>query len=288
MKVTILKPTGFCVGANNVIKTALKAKEEHPDKDAYVLGMLVHNQEVITFLEEKHIHTLNNNSPISTLKSIKPGSVIIFASHGHDEKLERIVLESNLIMYDAVCSKVKHNLTFIKKAINEGHQVIYIGENDHIEAKVALSISKDVLFYDINDKFDYARCFDSSPYVINQTTLNILNIQDVFKEIKNHLPNAKIEDEICSATRRRQEALLTLDKDIDAIIVVGDQKSSNTKRLFEIARLKHQDILTLMIDSLPSLDVNLIKNKKHIAISSGASTPLKTINVIASYLEKLN
>ena len=288
MKVTILKPTGYCAGVNNAIKIAFKARQEHPSLDVNVLGMLVHNQEVIALLEKNNIHTLVGNDPSKLLESVKDGSVIVFTAHGHDEKLEEICHKKHLIIYDAVCGKVKYNLTFIKKAINDGHQVIYIGEENHPEAKAALSISDSVLFYDIKKDFDYQNCADKAPFVIDQTTLNILDIQTIYADIKKHLPNAKIEDEICSATRERQEALLRLEEDVDAIIVVGDQKSSNTKRLFEIAQRAHPDITVLMIDTLSSLNVDLIRNKKHIAISSGASTPLETIDVIASYLEKLN
>ena len=288
MKVTILKPTGYCAGVNNAIRIAFKARQEHPILDVNVLGMLVHNQEVIALLEKNNIHTLVGNDPSKLLESVKDGSVIVFTAHGHDEKLEEICHKKHLIIYDAVCGKVKYNLTFIKKAINDGHQVIYIGEENHPEAKAALSISDSVLFYDIKKDFDYQNCADKAPFVIDQTTLNILDIQTIYADIKKHLPNAKIEDEICSATRERQEALLRLEEDVDAIIVVGDQKSSNTKRLFEIAQRAHPDITVLMIDTLSSLNIDLIKNKKHIAISSGASTPLETIDVIASYLEKLN
>lgn len=288
MKVTILKPTGYCAGVNNAIKIAFKARQEHPNKDVNVLGMLVHNHEVIALLEKNNIHTLVGTNPSELLESVKDGSVIVFTAHGHDEKLEEICHKKNLIIYDAVCGKVKYNLTFIKKAVNDDHQVIYIGEENHPEAKVALSISDSVLFYDINKEFDYQNCADQNPFVINQTTLNILDMQSIYSDIRRHLPNAKIEDEICSATRERQESLLKIEDDVDAIIVVGDQKSSNTKRLYEIAQRAHPNLTVLMVDTLSSLNVDILRNKKHIVISSGASTPLETIDVIASYLEKLN
>ena len=91
MDVKILEPRGYCAGVNNAILIAIKAKQEHPNQDVYVLGMLVHNNQVVQNLESKGIMTAYD------IKDIPEGSVIVFTAHGHDKKLDEIAKEKGLI-----------------------------------------------------------------------------------------------------------------------------------------------------------------------------------------------
>lgn len=290
MKITVIEPKSYCAGVTNAINIALKAKEEYPSKDIYILGKLVHNQLVINFLNEKGIKTLyqpkrTNEELINTVPS---GSILIFTAHGHDKKLEDVALRRSIRILDATCPKVKHNLDLIDNEIKNNHQVIYIGHKSHPETEAALSIDKNVILYDVNFKIDYHLITDPSPLVINQTTLNIIDIKKTFEEIKQQIPEARILEEICNTTRLRQEAVISLPIDVDLIIVVGDIYSSNTKRLFEIATMSHPETLSVMVSELHELNLNLLKEKKHIAIASGASTPLFAIDEIVEYLNRLD
>lgn len=282
MLVEVLQPRGYCAGVNNAIKIALTAKEEHPDKEVYVLGMLVHNDFVVSSLEKKGIHTAAN------INEIPNGEVIIFTAHGHDQKLDNIAEEKQLIIYDAICPKVRSNHLLILKELKDNHQVIFIGLSGHPETIGAISVDTNVLLYDVKQGFDYSLLKDESPLVINQTTLNILELKNIHQEILAHVPRARITDEICSSTRRRQEVIKEIQDDVDLIIVVGDQKSSNSNRLLEVARLSHPAILSLMISDAAQLDESLLKNKKHIVISSGASTPDEIIDAIVNKIKSLN
>ena len=280
MKITILKPKGYCAGVARAIEIALKARKEHLDKDVYVLGMLVHNHHVSELLKK------NNVLIINSLDDIKDGSVIVFNADGHTEEEMNKAIEKNLIIYDAVCPKVLNNLNKIKDELSKGHQIIYIGQSHHQETQIALSISKDVILYDDKEGIDYSLVKDDSPFVLNQTTLNSLDIVNLYKDITNHIPNARISNEICPTTRLRQQAVYNV-KDVDAIIVVGDNMSSNSKRLYEIAKFAHPNIDVVMVSDLSQLDLNQFKNKNNIAISSGASTPSDVIDEIYEALINL-
>ena len=100
-----------------------------------------------------------------------------------------------------------------------------------------------------------------------------------------HLPKARIMDEICPATRLRQEALINIADDVDLILVIGDKNSSNTNRLLEIAKTNHPEIDSYLVSDLDELKNIDINKKKHVAIASGASTPKKEIDKIKEYLE---
>ena len=59
MVVEILKNSGYCYGVKNAIKIAFKLRKENPNQKIYVLGMLVHNEEIIKKLELENIITIN-------------------------------------------------------------------------------------------------------------------------------------------------------------------------------------------------------------------------------------
>lgn len=274
MKVEILNPAAYCAGVNRAIIIARKAKEEHPNKNVYVLGMLVHNNFVVKDLEKNGIKT------VYSIDEIPEGEVIVFTAHGHKEELNDLAKAKNLIVYDSVCPKVLSNANLIKKNLEEGHQIIYIGQEGHPETEACLSLSKRVILFHNNLLENYYSIEDDSPLVINQTTLNIREISGIHQRILNRFPHARICDEICSATILRQEAILNLSDDVDLIIVVGDVNSSNTRRLLEIAQQSHPDTPSKMISNAEELDPLLFANKNHIAISSGASTPMEIIDAV--------
>ena len=274
MKVEILKPCAYCAGVNNAISMALSAKEQNPDKPVYVLGMLVHNNFVVQHLQDKGIMSIKD------INEVPNGSVIIFSAHGHKEQLDDIAKAKNLIVYDSVCPKVLHNINLIKENLAQGHQIIYIGQEGHPEAEACLSLNKKVILFSKNILKNYQLINDESPLVINQTTLNFLDILDTHKAILESFPKARITNEICGSTRLRQEAIRNIDKDVDMIVVVGDVNSSNTRRLLEIAKQCHPNVESVMISEAKELDLKALQNKNHIVISSGASTPMEIIDEV--------
>jgi len=284
MKVTLLEPIGYCAGVANAISMALKVKKEHSNKNVYIFGMLVHNNDVITKLKSSGITTIYPANE-TALKKIDDGSIVVFTAHGHNVKFDQIALEKKFIVYDAVCSKVKANLTLIKQALEDKHQVIFIGSRNHPETDAALSLGSDVLLYDIDGPF-VLNVQDKSPLVINQTTLNILDLKDAYEAISKMVEHPIFQDEICNVTRQRQKALMILDPTVDSIVIVGDKLSSNSRRLLEIAKAYHPGFPSMLVSSINDIDKESLLYKKHVAIASGTSTPQTTIDMISDYLLK--
>ncbi len=274
MKVEILKPKAYCAGVNNAINLAYKARQENPDKQVFVLGMLVHNNFVVEHLKRKNIRIALD------INEIPDGEVIIFSAHGHKRELDEIAGSKNLIVYDSICPKVLSNIKLIEENIKKGHYVIYIGQKGHPEAEACLSLNNKVILYTENILKNYQIEKDDSPLIINQTTLSILDIKDIHERILRAIPHARIANEICGSTRLRQEAILSLPDDVDLIVVVGDSNSSNTKRLLEVAKASHPSVTSIMISEAKELDCLLLQNKNHIVISSGASTPEDIIDAV--------
>ena len=67
--ITLLKPIAHCYGVINAINLAKEVAENHVDKNIYVFGLLVHNEEVTKELNDIGVKTidLTNKDPIEEL-----------------------------------------------------------------------------------------------------------------------------------------------------------------------------------------------------------------------------
>ena len=280
--ITLLKPIAHCYGVINAIELAKKVAANHKDKNIYILGLLVHNEEVTKDLLNIGIKTIDitGKNILGILNSFTSEDIVIFTAHGHPEQYEQILKEKGITYYDATCPKVKECFNHIKNS----KETIYIGKKNHPEANAALTMNDRVLFYDIHEKFDYSQVKTIDPLVINQTTLSFLELEEIHQEIKQNIPHARIEDEICDATLLRQKAILGLKEDVDTILIIGSRKSSNTMKLFQVATSAHQNKKVYLVSDLDELKkLNISFN--NLVIASGTSTPLNTIKQIKEYLE---
>ena len=281
MAITLLKPIGHCFGVLKAIEIAKKTKEQYKDKNVYVFGLLVHNEEVVKELDKLGIKTIemNENNALELLKKFTPNDVVIFTAHGHPQAYEDILNKNNITFVDATCSKVKDCFNVIKQA----EEVIYIGKNHHPETVAALTMNPHAYLYDISGvPFDYSQLKSDHPLVINQTTLSFLELEQIHAEIKNKLPRATFYDEICNATLLRQQAIKELKDDVDTIIIVGSKKSSNTMKLYEVAKSTHpnkQIVLINNVDELEALNISF----RNVVIASGTSTSIETINAVKDH-----
>ena len=284
MAITLLKPIGHCFGVLKAIEIAKKTKEQYIDKNVYVFGLLVHNEEVVKELDKLGIKTIemNEDTAVDLLNKFTPNDVVIFTAHGHPQIYEDILKNNNVTYIDATCSKVKDCFNVIKEA----DEVIYIGKNHHPETVAALTMNPNAHLYDISGvAFDYAQLKSDHPLVINQTTLSFLELKEIHNEIKNKLPRATFYDEICNATLLRQQAIKELKDDVDKIIIVGSKKSSNTMKLYEVAKSVHPNKQIILINNADELREYQLKYKNAV-IASGTSTSIETINKVKKQLEK--
>lgn len=285
MKIDIIQPSGYCFGVMNAINEAIKIKKNNPFNNVYVLGELVHNEDVITFLNNHDIHTLVvNNNEEEILKKLNINDILIFSAHGHNEKLDELLKNKKITFFDTTCKNVRKNLDLIKENIDKG--IIYIGKENHAETKAAISISNKVILYDLDKGLDFSKITFKEPIIINQTTLSFLELNNIHKEILENIPKANIIDEICPVTRIRQENIINLKKDYDLLIIIGSKTSSNTNKLYELALKYHQNKKVLMIGSKKDLFNFDLSNYQHVAIFSGTSTPNEIINEVKQYLEE--
>lgn len=288
MKVILANPYGYCAGVANAISLAYKTKEQYPNSRIIILGMLIHNDDTLLELAKVGIETLyqKDKDLIELIDDIKDGSIVILTAHGHSKAVEEKLKGRGLKFIDTTCPFV--NLTFleISKAISSGHEVIYIGKQNHPEANAALSISNRVHLLDVSTK-KLPIIYDKAPLVINQTTFSHYEIESLILEIKNHYPDAKVFKSVCDASTRRQEALLHLDKNVELIYVVGGKRSNNAKTLFDMAVTNFPKAKVIAIQNENDINEKDLEGLNLVAISSGASTPKEISEAIKTKIELL-
>ncbi|MDF9867382.1 4-hydroxy-3-methylbut-2-enyl diphosphate reductase [Bacilli bacterium PM5-3] len=286
MKVNAIMPRGYCYGVINAISLAKQARKDYPNEKIYILGMIVHNKYIVEALKLLNIETLEDKSKskLDLLDEIDEG-VVILSAHGSAKEIKEKAIKRNLIVYDATCKDVTKTHVLIKEYLNQGYDVLYYGKKDHPEANAALSISDKIHLITNEDDLNNLLIDNNKILLTNQTTLSIVDAKKIFDLARTIYPNIVLTEEICNATRVRQEAVLKIENS-DIVFVVGDPTSNNSNKLASIARKNNNDVY--MIESVKDIDIEWLKNKKEAAITSGASTPTYLTNMVIEYLKQFN
>lgn len=276
MKVDILNPSGFCGGVINVLKLIDYVVEKHKFQPIYCVGDVVHNSDVTDSIKKKNIKICKGNKD-EIIDNIQEG-VVIFSAHGTDEQVVKKAIRKGLIVYNAICPFVDKSFDAIKQKDKESYDIIYIGKKGHDEANAAMSFSKNIHLIENEDDVDELKITNDKIAIINQTTLSILDIKNIYDKIKKIYPNSIVIDEICNTTRIRQQNLIEKAPIYDGVIVVGDNNSSNSKSLYNISLKLNKETIMILNDS--ELKESYLNNKNSILIVSGASTPNYVIDKI--------
>ena len=287
MRVVLLEPYGYCVGVERAIEIALKTRSDNPNKRVIILGMLIHNEDALKELEAKGIETLyhKDKSLLDLVDELPKDALVILTAHGHSDELERKLNERRIEFIDATCPFVKATFKRILEASIANHNTLYIGKKNHPESNAALSISDKVKLVDIdNPSFDVK---DASPLVISQTTFSHREISEVVDNILKKYPNATVFPSVCQASTDRQNAILSLDKNIELIYVVGGVNSNNTKTLAKLAKEHCPKAKVILIQNKDDINKKDLIGLSYIAIASGASTPKHISEEVKASIENL-
>lgn len=271
---------GFCGGVKKALQTALDTRQSRPGTIT-ILGSLVHNKHLNDDLEKRGIRIAEKKGAtrLELLDEIPEGTVV-FTAHGVSDQVRQKAHEKGLDCVDASCPFVLRTQQSVKEKITDGYEVFYIGKKGHPEAEAVYMNNPHVHL--VTDEASIPSGITAPVFVTNQTTMSILDIRHLFDAIRNQYPDAVFHDEICHATRVRQEAVLAL-QDKDVLVVVGDKASNNTSQL---AVMGHKAGIGLVfcIEDESQLDVQAIPEGSRIAVTSGASTPDELTDAV---IEKL-
>ncbi len=288
MKVIDLTPRGYCHGVLNAMAMVKKViKTPSYPRPIYVLGQIVHNQKITKAFAEHGVISLDQKGKtrLEMLENVHSGTVV-FTAHGISDKVIERAKEKGLTYLNATCRDVLKVHHAVKAKLEEGYHIIYIGHKNHPEPEAILDIDPSIMFVETDkDALLLPNDLDGDKiFVTNQTTLSLYDIDSVLNIIKTKYPNYIFDNEICNATTVRQDAVINQEV-VDLMLVVGDQKSSNSNKLVQVSK-KSKDINSYLINGIEDIDITWLKDIHSVSVTSGASTPTKVTEEVISFLKQ--
>lgn len=277
MKVELAKTAGFCFGVKRAVETVYEQVREHAGEKIYTFGPIIHNEEVIRDMGRQGVTVLNT---LEELQNLREGTVII-RSHGVPRSVCEMLEEKDIRYVDATCPFVKKIHKIVEKESGLGSYIIIIGNGSHPEVEgIRGWAGKDVSVIQTEEEAASFSLADEKQRVciVSQTTYNYNKFKELVEIISEKGYNITVLNTICSATKERQEEARNIAERVEAMIVIGDKRSSNTQKLFEICRNACAD--TYYIQTLDDLDMNQLRSVETVGITAGASTPKNIIEEV--------
>jgi 4-hydroxy-3-methylbut-2-en-1-yl diphosphate reductase len=274
-----VRPRGFCAGvvrAVDIVELALEAY----GAPVYVHHEIVHNTYVVEQLRRRGAIF------VETITEVPSGSVLVFSAHGVPPTVRTEAKERSLRVIDATCPLVtKVHLEALKFA-REKRTIILIGHKDHQEIVGTSGEAPDrTLVVDSIAAVDALQVEDPEKLAfLTQTTLSLYDTQEIVARLRQRFPKivGPASDDICYATQNRQEAVEQVAKDVDLILVVGSQNSSNSNRLVELA--ERLNVKARLIDSASHIDPAWLDGVHRIGLTAGASAPEVLVEQVSERL----
>ncbi|MCL4581448.1 4-hydroxy-3-methylbut-2-enyl diphosphate reductase [Fusobacterium nucleatum YWH7199] len=274
MEIIRAKYMGFCFGVLEAINVCNSLVEEKGKK--YILGMLVHNKQVVEDMQRKGFKLVTEEELLQDVDSLEENDIVVIRAHGTSKKVHEKLKERKVKVFDATCIFVNKIRQEIEIANEKGYSILFMGDRNHPEVKGVISFADDIQIFESYEEATKLKIDLDKTYLLStQTTLNKRKFEEVKKFFKENYKNVIIFDKICGATAVRQKAVEDLAVKVELMIVVGDTKSSNTKKLYEISKKLNDN--TYLIENEGQLNLDIFSGKKVVGITAGASTPEETI-----------
>jgi 4-hydroxy-3-methylbut-2-enyl diphosphate reductase len=286
MEVIKISPRGYCYGVVDAMVLALRTAQNFDlPRPIHILGMIVHNAHVVEAFEQQGIKTLDGEDRLALLDQVNEGT-IIFTAHGVSPEVRKKARDKGLTVVDATCPDVTKTHDLIRDKVREGYHVLYIGKKGHPEPEGAVGIAPDhVHLVQTVAELDALQLPADKLIVTNQTTMSQWDVKHLMDAIVKRFPRVEVHNEICLATQVRQEAVAEQVGEADVCIVVGDPRSNNSNRLAQVSE-EIANVPSYRIADLSELDLEWLKGKKRVAVTSGASTPTPLTKEVISFLEQ--
>ena len=268
LKVILAQPRGFCAGVDRAIDIVERALAKY-GAPVYVRHEIVHNKHVVETLRERGAIF------VEEIDEVPEGAVTIFSAHGVARKVEDGAHLRELDVIDATCPLVTKVHKEGRRYASRGYDIVLIGHLGHPEVEGTLGQIPGTVHV-ISEPEDVDGLTVSNPdqvSFVTQTTLSVNDTKDVIVALKKRFPKIIGPDtrDICYATQNRQMAVIEMVKQVELLLVVGANNSSNSNRLREIG--ENFGVPSYLIEDATMMDPAWLDGVKVVGITAGASAP---------------
>ncbi len=277
-EVKLTEEFGFCYGVKRALEIAQDAMEKGTNFDT--LGQIIHNPNVVQSFEELGVNVIND--PAESSKD-----AVLVRSHGVPKDIMEKATKLGKKILDTTCPFVQQAHRAAEQLYRHNYTVLIVGKEKHPEVIGILSYTenkahvvskaKDIIKLNLRSK---------KVGIVAQTTMRLDPIKEVISAVLNQSPREiKFINTRCSTTERRQIQTAKLAREVEIMVIIGGKNSSNTKRLFEIA--KKMGAKTYLIEHPRELKAEWFKNIHKVGITGGASTPPEHVLQAKTTIEKI-
>lgn len=278
MKINLAKSAGFCFGVKRAIDIAFKTIES--GAKVYMLGDIVHNEDVIKRITQAGIKKIKKLSP-------DKNKALLLRAHGTGADIIKKASKLGYTIVDATCPMVKEIHKIAKTMEEKGYKIIIIGDKKHDEVHGIMGQlkTKVIIIDDIkNIPLRQIKQINRAA-IVAQSTQNTEKVIKIVKALRPYISDLKFFNTICRPTRIKQEEIKKMPNANDIMIVIGSKTSANTKRLYEIAKSLNRR--TFWIQAKKEIRPEWFRQVKNIGVTAGASTPDSTIVDIVNYIRQV-
>ncbi len=280
MKVVLASSRGFCFGVEDAIEIAEMAVDSRGQGKVVALGPVIHNKQVVSRLEEAGLDQSGD------LETIDPSRAMLIRSHGAGPETFERAKARGLDVVDATCVLVKRAQNVVKQLHERGYHVVMIGDPNHPEVKGVIGYAPNVTVIDEDTDLDIALPYRERLGIVAQTTHSPAHVAKMIEKILlRPFREVKIVNTLCLEVTRRQEAAISLAKDVEVMFVLGGLHSANTREMARMCRESGCD--THHIETWEQFDPSMVKSKALAGVTAGASTPEWVINDFVQHLERI-
>lgn len=276
MKILLAKDAGYCFGVRDAVNLAYDTADK--DGDVYMLGHIVHNENVVKDLDNAGAKV------VDSLENIPKDKPVLFRAHGTSVETWDKANKKNMNIIDATCPLVLEIHDEVKKLEAEGRKIIIVGDHGHDEVKGIASQVKDPIIVSSSKEALILRKYKRAG-VVSQSTQTIENVQEIINIIMTKVFDLRFVNTICFPTKRNQTQIKELAKQCDLMVVIGSFTSANSKRLTALA--KERNDKSYQVTNADEINPNWFKEVEIVGVSAGASTPDKIINDVLEKIKKI-
>lgn len=283
MQIKLANPRGFCAGVDRAIEIVNRALDLF-EPPIYVRHEVVHNKFVVENLKSRGAVF------VEELDQVPDNNIVIFSAHGVSKAVRAEADRRGLKVFDATCPLVTKVHMEVVRYSQKGQECILIGHEGHPEVEGTMGQydkSQGGAIYLVENEQDVQKLIVNNPQAlayVTQTTLSMDDTAKVIDALRNRFPEicGPRKNDICYATQNRQDAVKSLAKDCDLVLVVGSPNSSNSNRLRELS--ERMGTKAYLIDGVQDLHSDWFKQKMTIGITAGASAPEVLVQEVISQL----
>ncbi|MBI2247979.1 MAG: 4-hydroxy-3-methylbut-2-enyl diphosphate reductase [Armatimonadetes bacterium] len=277
MEIIVAKHMGFCGGVKRAVEMA-RSTAESSAGSVYTWGPLIHNPQIVGKLQDAGVKVAGELEDLA-------GEAFVVSAYGVEHSVLDAAKAEGMRIVDATCPVVirAHSLAF--KLVEEGYQLVVVGDHGHPE----MVTLKEAL----GDKVTIVHTREEAVLVklrgriavMSQTTQSQENFRQIVGDLALRTKELRVVNTLCPAITVRQEEAEVMVEEVDALVVIGGHHSANTTRLAEIGRAN--ELPTYHLEVPEELDPAWFAGVRKVGVMSGASTPEWIIAEVLRRLEEI-